>query len=104
MPCVSPGYDDTRVRPWNGANARSRDGGAYYDDEWRAAVASGAGRVAVTSFNEWHEGTQVEAAVPAAPDRDGVPAYADYAPGGADFYLARTAAWVATFAAARGGT
>ena len=103
VPCVSPGYDDTRVRPWNGANARSRDGGAYYDDEWRAAVASGAGRVAVTSFNEWHEGTQVEAAVPAAPDRDGVPAYADYAPGGADFYLARTAAWVATFAAARGG-
>ncbi|EGB09964.1 hypothetical protein AURANDRAFT_2525, partial [Aureococcus anophagefferens] len=93
VPCVSPGYDDTRVRPWNGANARSRDGGAYYDDEWRAAVASGARRVAVTSFNEWHEGTQIEAAVPAAPDRDGVPAYADYAPGGADFYLARTAAW-----------
>ena len=44
VPCVSPGYDDTRVWPWNGANARSRDGGAYYDDEWRAAVASGARR------------------------------------------------------------
>ncbi|KAH8083362.1 glycoprotein endo-alpha-1,2-mannosidase-like protein [Aureococcus anophagefferens] len=42
VPCVSPGYDDTRVRPWNGANARSRDGGAYYDDEWRRGDARAA--------------------------------------------------------------
>jgi hypothetical protein len=32
---------------------------------WRAAIASGADRVTITSFNEWHEGTQIEPAAPA---------------------------------------
>ena len=103
IPCVAPGYDDTRVRPWNGENARDRRDGAYYDASWQAAVDSGAARVAVTSFNEWHEGTQIEAAVPAAPTRPGVAAYLDYGPEAPDFYIAKTAAWVAKFAAARGG-
>jgi hypothetical protein len=31
---------------------------------WRMAIASGADRVTITSFNEWHEGTQIEPAVP----------------------------------------
>jgi hypothetical protein len=33
---------------------------------WRAAIASGADSVTITSFNEWHEGTQIEPAAPAA--------------------------------------
>ena len=41
VPCVAPGYDDLRVRPWNGANSRGREAGAYYDGAgrqlWRAA-------------------------------------------------------------------
>lgn len=56
----------------------------------------------VTSFNEWHEGTQIEEAVPAAPDRDGVAAYLDYSPNAPDFYLARTARWVGEFVERRG--
>jgi hypothetical protein len=31
---------------------------------WRAAIASRADAVTITSFNEWHEGTQIEPAVP----------------------------------------
>jgi hypothetical protein len=30
---------------------------------WRMAIASGSDRVTITSFNEWHEGTQIEPAV-----------------------------------------
>jgi len=100
VPCVAPGYDDVRVRPWNGANARGRASGAYYDRSWTAALESGAQRVAVTSFNEWHEGTQIESAAAAfTPERAGVAAYLDYP--SPDFYLARTAAWAAKFIEAR---
>jgi glycoprotein endo-alpha-1,2-mannosidase len=63
-PCVSPGYDDTRIRPWNAANRRERDGGEYYKRMWRAALGAEASYVAITSFNEWGEGTQIEEAVP----------------------------------------
>ena len=30
---------------------------------WRAAISSTADAVTITSFNEWHEGTQIEPAV-----------------------------------------
>jgi hypothetical protein len=32
---------------------------------WRTAIAAGADSVTITSFNEWHEGTQIEPAAPA---------------------------------------
>ncbi|KAJ8606374.1 hypothetical protein CTAYLR_009314 [Chrysophaeum taylorii] len=97
VPCVAPGYDDLRVRPWNGANSRPRNAGAYYDTMWTAAVESGARVVGVTSFNEWHEGTQIEASVPFSSSRDGVPPYEDYGSLGPEFYLDRTRHWVANF-------
>jgi hypothetical protein len=59
-PSVGPGYDarragsDPRVKP--------RRHGATYDAMWRAALAAKADRVTITSFNEWHEGTQIEPA------------------------------------------
>jgi len=62
-PSVGPGYDarrgdgDPRMKP--------RRNGATYDAMWRAAIASGADGVTITSFNEWHEGTQIEPAAPA---------------------------------------
>ena len=60
----------------------------------------GAARVAVTSFNEWHEGTQIEPAAAAfTPDRPGVTTYLAYP--SPEFYLTKTAAWVETFVAAR---
>jgi glycoprotein endo-alpha-1,2-mannosidase len=59
-PSVGPGYDarrgsgDPRVKP--------RRDGRTYDAMWRAAIQAQADRVTITSFNEWHEGTQIEPA------------------------------------------
>ncbi len=67
---------------------------------WRAAIAAGADRVTITSYNEWHEGTQIEPAAN-APARRGAYRYLSYegawgihgvaAP---NAYLARTRYWV----------
>ena len=106
-PSVGPGFDarravgETRVKP--------RRNGATYDRMWAAALAARPERVTITSYNEWHEGTQIE---PARPSHaaDGA-RYADYegaygARGRAAqrAYLDRTAYWAARFAATRGGT
>jgi glycoprotein endo-alpha-1,2-mannosidase len=63
-PSVGPGYDarrgigDPRIKP--------RRNGETYDTMWHAAINAHADDVTITSFNEWHEGTQIE---PAAPPR-----------------------------------
>lgn len=95
VPCVAPGYIDTRIRPWNGVNTRDREAGAYYDRLWTAAVAVAPPLVAITSFNEWHEGTQIEPAVPKQ-----IPGftYLDYQPLAPEDYLDRTAHWVRRYA------
>ena len=91
VPSVGPGYIDTRIRPWNGATTRNREQGAYYDREFKAALDSGASVISITSYNEWHEGTQIEPAVPKQ-----IPGfkYLDYSPLPPDYYLKRTAWWV----------
>ena len=91
IPCVGPGYIDTRVRPWNGVTIRDRDGGKYYDAMFAQAIASKAPFIGITSFNEWHEGTQIEPAIPfECPDFK----YLNYKPNKPDFYLDRTAYWI----------
>lgn len=57
---VGPGYQDDKIRPWNGHNTKPRRDGAYYDHMWRKAIEAGAEIVSITSFNEWGEGTQIE--------------------------------------------
>ncbi|KAL3099109.1 hypothetical protein niasHT_025553 [Heterodera trifolii] len=64
VPSVGPGYNDTRVRPWNSANARGRANGEYYREHFKMAHTAKADIVSITSFNEWHEGTQIEPAMP----------------------------------------
>jgi hypothetical protein len=92
-PSVGPGYDarratgDTRVRP--------RRNGATYDSMWRGAVRARADLVTITSYNEWHEGTQIE---PARAGRRGYQCY-DGAWGlrggpAETAYLDRTSFWV----------
>ena len=77
-----PGYDDTHAR---GGFAAGREGGAYYDRSWAAAIASKPNWVVITSFNEWMEGSQIEPSV----------TYGDH-------YLNQTARWSAQFKAGGG--
>ncbi len=95
IPCVGPGYIDTRIRPWNGRNTRGREDGAYYDRMFRAAIDVRAEIVGITSFNEWHEGTQIE---PAIPKTVGEYRYEDYSPREPHYYLDRTAHWAGKLA------
>lgn len=41
--------------------------------------------VSITSYNEWHEGTQIEAAIPA--ERGYGKTYLDYGKGGPQMYM-----------------
>lgn len=116
VPSVGPGYDDTKIRPWNRQTRRERMGGRYYEDMWSSAVGAGAAVVSITSYNEWGEGTQIEPAVPRTVARDSpesgasLPAhvraqlqlplsYSSYQPNDAYFYLNRTARWASFLAA-----
>jgi len=63
IPCVGPGYNDTRIRPWNVANTKIRQHGKYFEEMFIAAVNAEPDFIGITSFNEWHEGTQIESAV-----------------------------------------
>lgn len=102
-PSVGPGFDavaatgEPRVKP--------RRDGRVYDHMWRLAIAAGADVITVTSYNEWHEGSQIE---PAARSRTtGGRTYQDYegawgltGAAAATAYLARTRYWADRFDAA----
>jgi len=97
-PSVGPGFDARRAT--GETRVRSRRSGATYDAMWRSAVKARADAVTITSYNEWHEGTQIEAARAAGPP------YASYtgawgaAAGKAErAYLDRTAYWVQRYLA-----
>ena len=34
--------------------------GLYYEDKWKRAIAIHPEIISITSFNEWHEGSQIE--------------------------------------------
>src|SRR4051794_2906904 len=56
---VQPGFDDRRLR--GGSNpVISRNGGVRYDQTWSAALSGSPDWIAVTSWNEWFEDTQIE--------------------------------------------
>ncbi len=63
IPCVGPGYEDTRIRPWNDSNTKKREEGTYYEKMFRTSMKTSPDFIAITSFNEWHEGTQIEPAI-----------------------------------------
>ncbi len=101
-PSVAPGYvatratPDTRIKPrFNSSPACT---GYTYDCMWNAAIASGAEWVSITSFNEWHEGTQIEPAVSKAIAGYTYSDYNDFEPAAAaDLYLTKTATHVQAF-------
>jgi len=94
IPSVGPGYADLRIRPWNTANQRPRQGGQYYDCMFAQALGIDPDIIGITSFNEWHEGTQIEPAMSFATDDY---TYRDYQPLAPDAYLHKTADWVGTW-------
>lgn len=98
IPSVGPGYIDTRIRPWNTSTTRDREDGKYYDNMYKAAIECGAPYISITSFNEWHEGTQIE---PAIPFKGNAFEYLDYQRLAPDYYLDRTAYWVDEFKRSR---
>jgi hypothetical protein len=100
-PSVGPGYD---ARAVGDSRVRSRAGGATYDGMWRSAIRAGADLVTITSYNEWHEGTQIEAAAEAGGrylSYDGAWGLTGAAARSA--YLDRTGWWVSRYAGVQGG-
>lgn len=55
---VVPGYDDREVR--DPGIIVGRRGGATYDEYWDMAEEADVDWVLITSWNEWHEGTEIE--------------------------------------------
>ncbi len=100
-PSVGPGYDARRAT--GEPNVRPRRNGATYDGMWHDAIAARAPIVTITSYNEWHEGTQIESA------RNGRPGYDSYdgawglrGKAARRAYLDRTAFWVMRYRARLG--
>ena len=59
-PSVGPGYIASRATPDLRVKPRRR--GRTYDTMWGAALRATPDLVTITSYNEWNEGTQIEAA------------------------------------------
>jgi len=106
LPSVGPGYDATRATA--DLRVKPRRDGATYDAMWRSAIRSPADGVTITSYNEWHEGTQIEpararpvgsAAAAGLQTYDG--AYGRTGRPAERAYLDRTAFWSDTFMRSR---
>ncbi|MEA2592565.1 MAG: hypothetical protein QOD62_2396 [Actinomycetota bacterium] len=96
-PSVAPGFDGTRATTIS--TIRPRLGGGTYDSMWAGAIAAAPEIVTITSYNEWHEGSQIEPAKPFCIPNQGT-CYADYTgdfgladPQAQQGYLNRTAVW-----------
>lgn len=94
IPSIGPGYNDEKVRPWNKVNLKKREGGIYYDKMFKSALETQPDILSITSFNEWHEGTQIE---PAISKKHNNFNYDDYEPREPDYYLKRTKYWISKY-------
>jgi hypothetical protein len=107
-PSVAPGFDARRSGSPQLGVTPALDG-QRYDTLWQGAFAAGADVVSITSWNEWHEGTQIEPAKPycfisdgfCSPGYEG--AYGRTGTAAQTAYMDRTAEWSATFRSLRSG-
>ena len=76
---VIPGFDNARVHE-KGRLVTDRLDGQLYEDQWAAALTRDPEWVMVNSFNEWHEGSEIEPSL-----EDG------------DRYLKETKKWIERF-------
>lgn len=65
IPCVSPGFNINRTLGSRSQIFRPRRNGQTYDLWWEKVLISDTDFVSIISFNEWHEGTQIEPAIKA---------------------------------------
>jgi serine/threonine-protein kinase len=94
VPSVVPGFSAQRIGyPDDSTYERNR--GTTYDLQWQAAldIEIEPAMVTITSFNEWHEGTQIEPAQAGIVDSNDR-AYLDY---GNVNYLEETAQWIESY-------
>ena len=61
IPAAAPGFDDRQVRM--PGTVVDRAGGRTYDQSWQAALSVAPAWVLVSSWNEWHEGSEIEPSV-----------------------------------------
>lgn len=97
VPGVIPGYSDARISPEKPLY-EPRQSGATYKKQWEAVLSYGVEpkMVTVTSFNEWHEGTQIEPAAENMNSGYGY-TYKNYRPLSPEGYLELTREWVNRF-------
>ena len=99
IPGINPGFAARRIDYEDWVDTPRRDGETY-NDRWQRMFDVGIepNLVAVTTFNEWHEGTQIEPAVPGK-TRTGTFPYLDYLPLEPEAYLEMTRDWSEVFLA-----
>jgi hypothetical protein len=56
---VTPGYDDRKFR--SPGEFRDRANGDYYKKSWLAAIGSQPDMITISTWNEWYEGSSIEA-------------------------------------------
>jgi hypothetical protein len=61
IPAVGPGFDDHSVR--RPATVVDRVGGRTYDRTWQAALSVDPSWVLVSTWNEWHGGSEIEPSI-----------------------------------------
>lgn len=60
---VIPGYDDTALTDRPGTFVIDRQDGGLYQALWDISISCKPDWILITSFNEWHEGTEIEPSV-----------------------------------------
>ncbi|MBN1977923.1 MAG: hypothetical protein JW918_11015 [Anaerolineae bacterium] len=90
VPSVLPGFSARRIG-YPPEDHVDRKDGATYEEQWEAALGTGVepAMITITSFNEWHEGSQIEPAAAGATNGLGH-TYDDYSPLPPDAYLTLT--------------
>jgi hypothetical protein len=103
-PSIAPGYIDDRAVPGNPTITIDRANGAAYDQQWNNVLSPQNGQpdwITITSFNEWHEGSQIEPASNTPPGGFGYltynNAYGLTGTAAEQAYLTRTKHWVDIF-------
>ena len=60
---IIPGYDDRKTGRPPPRPVTDRWDGQTYRELWQAAIAAAPDYILITSWNEWHEGSEIEPSV-----------------------------------------